>query len=95
MKKNNKFISLCLCVICVASLPGCGKGKSTSLNATDPMQQVATMSAETTQPTIHTEQDTAITFDYAPGSMGIYVKADPNIEADPEVLNSKIGRAHV
>lgn len=88
MKKNNKFISLCLCVICVASLSGCGKAKSTSLNTTDPMQQVATMPAETTQPTIPPEQDTAITFDYAPGSMGIYVKADPNIEADPEVLDS-------
>lgn len=88
MKKYIKSISLCLCVICIVSLTGCGKEKESSLNTPEPTQQAASMPAVTTQLTIPPEQDTAITFEYAPGSMGIYVKADPNMTADPEVLDN-------
>lgn len=88
MKQHIKLISLCLCVICALSLAGCGKEKEVSPNATDPLPQLTTIPSETELPEIDQEQNTSFTFDYEPGSMGIYVKADPNMTADPEVLDS-------
>ena len=79
MKQHIKLISLCLCVICALSLAGCGKEKEVSPNATDPLPQMTTIPSETELPAISQEQNTSFTFDYEPGSMGIYVKADPNM----------------
>lgn len=85
MKNWNRVLVLCLCVTLFVSLCGC---KNTSVDTTPSMQQIATMPTETETPTTSTPPDTTIVFDYAPGSMGIYVKADLNVEADSDVLDS-------
>lgn len=90
MKKHFGFLLLCLILACLTILAACGKEKASSLNSSEAMQQSNSQPEKTEQPqdTVPQEQDIAVTFDYAPGSMGIYVKADPNIEAEPETLDS-------
>lgn len=90
MKKHFGFLLLCLILACLTILAACGKEKASSLNSSEAMQQSTSQPEETEQPqdTVPQEQDIAVTFDYAPGSMGIYVKADPNMEAEPETLDS-------
>ena len=90
MKKHFGLLLLCIVLACMTSLAGCGKEKESSLNASESMRQNTSQPEETEQPydTVPQEQDSAVTFDYTPGSMGIYVKADPDMEADPEVLDS-------
>lgn len=85
MKQFMKFMYLCLCVICIFSLAGC---KNTSSYTPDSTQYMATIPYEAESATATHEQNIPVTFDYEPGSMDIYVKADPNMQADPEVLNS-------
>lgn len=85
MKKRMRFTLLCLLVICLTVLAGCRKSEDSSLNVPDPTNPVDNLPAGTE---VLPEQKTAVTFDYAPGSMGIYVMADPDIEAGPEVLDS-------
>lgn len=80
MRKNRKFLSLCLCVVCLVSLSGCGKDAEVP-EATHPEETLQSQTLPSSEP------DIAMTFDYAPGSMGIYVKADPAVEAGPEVLD--------
>ena len=90
MKKHFGLLLLCLILACMTILAGCGKEKESSLNTSESMQQNTSQPEETELPqdTVPQEQDSAVTFDYAPGSMGIYVKADSDMEADPEVLDS-------
>ena len=90
MKKHFGLLLLCIVLACMTILAGCGKEKESSLNASESMRQNTSQPEETEQPydTVPQEQDSAVTFDYTPGSMGIYVKADPDMEADPEVLDS-------
>lgn len=90
MKKHFGLLLLCIVLACMTILAGCGKEKESSLNASKSMRQNTSQPEETEQPydTVPQEQDSAVTFDYTPGSMGIYVKADPDMEADPEVLDS-------
>lgn len=90
MKKHFGFLLFCLILACLTILAACGKEKPSSLNSSEAMQQSTSQPEKTEQPqdTIPQEQDIAVTFDYAPGSMGIYVKADPNMEAEPETLDS-------
>lgn len=90
MKKHFRFLLLCFIFACMAILAGCGKENAGSLNTPEVIQQSTSPQEETeqSQDTIPQEHNTAVTFDYAPGSMGIYVKADQNMTADPEVLDS-------
>lgn len=90
MKKHFGLLLLCIVLACMTILAGCGKEKESSLNASESMRQNTSQPEETEQPydTVPQEQDSAVTFDYTPGSMGIYVKADPDMKADPEVLDS-------
>lgn len=90
MKKHFGLLLLCIVLACMTVLAGCSKEKESSLNASEAMQQSTAQPEETEQPqdTVPKEQEIAVTFDYAPGSMGIYVKADSDMEADPEVLDS-------
>ena len=90
MKKRFRFLLLCFIFACMAILAGCSKENAGSLNTPDVIQQSTSQQEESeqSQDTVPQEQNIAVTFDYAPGSMGIYVKADPNMEADPEVLDS-------
>lgn len=88
MKAFLKNIFLGALTVCLVSFAGCKK--DTLPDYTETVLQTATTIAEETQPSdvSVSEQDTAVTFDYEPGSMGVYVKADPNIEVDPETLDN-------
>lgn len=77
--KRKIALFLTLSVLC-AALAGCGKMNEETLPVfTAP---------ETTAAAVPLEAEGPPVFDYEPGSMGIYVMADPNIEAAPEVLDS-------
>ena len=79
MKKRFRFLLLCFIFVCMAILAGCSKENAGSLNTPDVIQQSTSQQEESeqSQDTVPQEQDIDMTFDYAPGSMGIYVKADP------------------
>lgn len=80
MKKVHLFL---LTAVCLAMLAGCGKKEALvpAVPETEPQVSAQLPDALPQEPEVPV-------FDYAPGSMGIYVKADPNIEAGPEVLDS-------
>lgn len=80
--KNNLCLLL-IVLILLLSCTGCGKETMPSLVVPETKPQTATVPVETSRP-----QDENLEFDYAPGSMGSYVRADSDIEADSEVLNS-------
>lgn len=82
MKKVYLLISL-LALIGLTMLAGCRKKEAPSPAAPETDPQAPTQMQET----FSSEDDAVLKFDYEPGSMGIYVKADPNIEAAPEVLD--------
>lgn len=88
MKRFIQFVILSICVVCTLCFAGCNKEKDVSIHITNSTQYMDTIPYGTESATISQEQNTPVTFDYEPGSMGIYVKADPNITADPEVLDS-------
>lgn len=71
------YILLFLFAVSLLCFTGCGKKATADLLETQ-AQTVAAVK----------ETQAAISFNYAPGSMGIYVKAASNIEAEPEVLDS-------
>lgn len=70
-----------LVVVCLTLLMGCGKKDAPSPT----VPETALQATSQLKDSLPAEE---VKFDYAPGSMGIYVKADPNIEAAPEVLDS-------
>lgn len=90
MNSRNRFLLCGLSLICLVILAGCGKEKTPALNVPETTQQNTSLPEETEQPqdTTAPEQGGVPTFDYEPGCMGIYVKADPSIQVDPEVLDS-------
>lgn len=85
MKKANRYIFLFLLAVGLTILAGCGKEEA---KAPEQMQPAVSIPAETEEYRDTDFQEQDLTFDYEPGSMGIYVKVDPNIEAGPEVLDS-------
>lgn len=78
MKKARDILLLTL-LLCFV-LMGCGK-KEERLNT-------ATEAAETETTASAAEGEKLSALPYKPGRMGVYVMADPEIEADPEVLDS-------
>lgn len=78
MKKARDILLLTL-LLCFV-LMGCGK-KEERLNT-------ATEAAETETTASAAEGENLSALPYKPGQMGIYVMADPEIEAGPEVLDS-------
>lgn len=79
MKKAQHIVLLALLLSII--LIGCGK-KEKHLN-------VATEATETeTTASAAAERETLSGLPYRPGRMGVYVMADPEIEAGPEVLDS-------
>lgn len=79
MKKAQHIVLLALLLSII--LIGCGK-KEKHLN-------VATEATETeTTASAAAEGENLSAFPYKPGRMGVYVMADPEIEAGPEVLDS-------
>lgn len=90
MKKYVRILFLFITLAAMMILSGCSREKEGSLDTSQAMQQSTSQPEEMDQiqDTIPQDHNTAVTFDYAPGSMGIYVKADPNMTADPEVLDS-------
>ncbi len=79
------IISLLFCTVPT----GCGTKEEHIPPATMPTG-AATVNTGTavTEATQEQEQDEVLEFDYKPGSMGVYVTADPSIKADSEVLDS-------
>lgn len=96
MRKQYNVLLPCLALSLVL-LSGCGKEEvAPSRSVPETMQEMITLPPETAELTqaIQTQETTAQiqeetpTFDYKPGTMGVYVMADPNIEAEPSVLDS-------
>lgn len=90
MNKTIRVIQLCLIVICLSILAGCGKEKEPPLNAHEPTQQITSVPAETDQYQDTTPQTLeTVPFDYSPNPWtGTYISADSSIVADSEVLDS-------
>lgn len=78
MKKARDILLLTL-LLCFV-LMGCGKKEERLNTATEAAETEATASAA--------EGEKLSALPYKPGRMGIYVMADPEIEAGPEVLDS-------
>lgn len=79
MKKARDILLLTL-LLCFV-LMGCGKKEERLNTATEAAETETTVSAAA-------EGENLSTLPYKPGRMGLYVMADPEIEADPEVLDS-------
>lgn len=87
MKKTSMLLVLSL-LFCIA-VTGCAEKEEYLPPATmSPVEAVVNTDTPVTETAQAQEQDEVLKFDYKPGSMGIYITADPNIEADPEVLDS-------
>lgn len=82
MKKTYGFVLLTLLLSFV--LMGCGKEERLSI--TTEATETETASYGTTASA--TEEEIPSELPYKPGQMGVYVMADPEIEADSEVLDS-------
>lgn len=79
------IISLLFCTV----LTGCGTKEEHTPPATMPTAETSVNTdTSVTEATQAQEQDEVMEFDYKPGSMGVYVTADPSIKADSEVLDS-------
>ena len=76
------LFALVLCFILV----GCGKKNEQMSTATE-ATEVETASSEATTSSA-TEKKDSSELPYKPGQMGVYVMADPDIEANPEILDS-------
>ena len=83
MKKTYGILLLTLLLSFV--LMGCGKEEE-RLSITTEAAETETASYGTT--TAATEEEIPSELPYKPGQMGVYVMADPEIEADSEVLDS-------
>lgn len=79
MKKARDILLLTL-LLCFV-LMGCGKKEERLNTATEAAETETTASAAA-------ERENLSALPYRPGQMGIYVMADPEIEADSEVLDS-------
>lgn len=86
MKHSIRTLSLYVSLTCFLILSGCGKRDTAILDTSQPMDIIQTDEATQSQEAI--PQEKTVTFDYEPGYMGIYVKADPSIHVDAEVLDS-------
>lgn len=84
MKALLKYVFLCVLIVCLAVFAGCKKDAPPDYAESAPQTEITTQPSDVSV----SGQDTAVTFDYEPGSMGVYVKADPNIETDPEALDN-------
>ena len=90
MKSSLRFSIICLGLLTIISLTGCKKEEPSSNSIPETTQYNDFLTEETTYPqsTVEQVQPANIAFNYAPGSMGFYIKADPNMSADPEVLDN-------
>ena len=92
--KRHIPILLLLLAVCLTVQTGCGKSENPSRNAPETIHQETAGESQTQIPNsqpLETEpnQDEAAALDYGPNLWtGTYITADPNMEADPEVLDS-------
>lgn len=84
MKKTHSILLLTL-LLCLA-LVGCGKKENHADTAIE-VTKGETASSESRAP-VASEEKAASELPYKAGQMGVYVMADPNIEAGSEVLDS-------
>ena len=99
MNKKQKSIQLfliCMLVSCVTLFAGCQKTDTHSDESSQPARQETAASTSASSASLAQDKQSEGTgtpeqreaFDYEPGSMGAYIRAESHIEAAPEVLDS-------